>query len=195
VRAPADSLSREAVIDVGVELARTQGLSAVTMRSVATELDVTPMALYYYVENKEQLVALITATVQAQTGPLSVGEDDWETTLRNFLISQWENLTKYPGLGAYMVRLPNLGTSPESYARGTEFFESAGFPPREAQLAWAFAATFIHGRLSVDANLDRASARSTGKAGIKAAEHLTFGVDAVIAGIKTMLAEVKARTA
>ena len=71
-------LSREVVVEVAVRLAREEGLDGVTMRSVAAELDVTPMALYYYVKNKDELVALIAAEVTSEGIALELGEDGWE---------------------------------------------------------------------------------------------------------------------
>lgn len=184
-RTPA--LTRDEVVQVAARLAREHGIDGVTMRSVATELDVTPMALYYHVSNKEELVALIAAAATVDTVDLELGDAGWEDALRAYLLSRWSKFRTYPGLGAYVISLPNLGADPESYRRGLEFFEAAGFPPRLARLAWPYAITYIHGRLSVDANLDRESARADGIGEISATEHVEFGVDAVVAGLRAML--------
>jgi AcrR family transcriptional regulator len=50
------SLDLEAVVDAAVSLADDAGLEAVSIRRVAARLDVTPMALYRYVESKEDLL-------------------------------------------------------------------------------------------------------------------------------------------
>jgi AcrR family transcriptional regulator len=50
------SLDLEAVVDAAVSLADDAGLGAVSIRRVAARLEVTPMALYRYVESKEDLL-------------------------------------------------------------------------------------------------------------------------------------------
>ena len=50
------SLDLEAVVDAAVSLADDAGLDAVSIRRVAARLDVTPMALYRYVESKDDLL-------------------------------------------------------------------------------------------------------------------------------------------
>ena len=53
-RAP--QISREAVLDAALRLADEQGLEAVTMHAVARRLNVTPMALYRHVDDKNALL-------------------------------------------------------------------------------------------------------------------------------------------
>ncbi len=55
--APAPALSREAVIDRALDLADREGLSAVSIRRIAQDFEVTPMALYWHVKNKDELLA------------------------------------------------------------------------------------------------------------------------------------------
>ncbi|MEU9833331.1 TetR family transcriptional regulator [Streptosporangium sp. NPDC048047] len=49
-------LTREAVVERALEIGDAEGLQAVTIRRLAQELGVTPMALYWHFKNKEQLV-------------------------------------------------------------------------------------------------------------------------------------------
>src|SRR2546423_242341 len=49
-------LSRDAVIDAGLRILRAEGIDAVTMRRVASELDTGAASLYVYVENREDLL-------------------------------------------------------------------------------------------------------------------------------------------
>ena len=48
-------------VDAALGLIRTQGLAGLTMRAVASELGVTPMAVYYYIADKDELVRLVLA--------------------------------------------------------------------------------------------------------------------------------------
>ena len=51
------SLSREVVADRALVIADAEGIEAVTIRRLATELGVTPMALYWHFRTKEDLLA------------------------------------------------------------------------------------------------------------------------------------------
>lgn len=57
-KAPAGpALSREALVDHALDLADREGLAAVSIRRIAQDFDVTPMALYWHVKNKDELLA------------------------------------------------------------------------------------------------------------------------------------------
>ncbi len=61
-------LSRAAVVDRALELADTDGLDALTIRRLATELGVTPMALYWHFRSKEELIAGLADRVWGEIG-------------------------------------------------------------------------------------------------------------------------------
>lgn len=52
-------LSREAVLGKALEIADAEGLAAVTIRRIAGEFGVTPMAMYWHFANKEELLAAL----------------------------------------------------------------------------------------------------------------------------------------
>jgi AcrR family transcriptional regulator len=188
------SLTREEIIEVALNLIRQNGLAGLTMRAVAAELGVTPMAVYYYIADKDELIRMVVDTISAPRGPLRMGEGGWEGTLRRYLLRIWEESTSYAGLGAYLINQPSLGVTPEALRLGLCFFEEAGFSPSTARLAWSFAMTYIHGRISVDAHLatDPAAPRVDGR---RARDYVEFGVDAVIEGLGVMLAADRAAAA
>ncbi len=49
-------IDRAAILDAAIKLADSAGMEAVTMHAVASRLDVTPMALYRHVDNKDALL-------------------------------------------------------------------------------------------------------------------------------------------
>lgn len=59
-------LSRTRILAVAVELADTDGLGALTIRSLATALGAKPMAIYHHVANKDQILDGITDLVFAE---------------------------------------------------------------------------------------------------------------------------------
>jgi DNA-binding GntR family transcriptional regulator len=64
VRSGADTgLSRERVIRAGIAVADVEGLAALAMRRIATELGTSTIALYRHVRSKDELLFLMAETV------------------------------------------------------------------------------------------------------------------------------------
>jgi AcrR family transcriptional regulator len=59
-------LSRAGIVRVAIELADKEGLEAVTMRRVASELQAGAMSLYHYFENRDELIELMLDTVATE---------------------------------------------------------------------------------------------------------------------------------
>ena len=68
------ALSRDAIVDRALETADQEGIEAVSIRRIAQDFWVTPMALYWHVKNKDELLAamgdrmLATMTLPADDG-------------------------------------------------------------------------------------------------------------------------------
>jgi AcrR family transcriptional regulator len=76
-RAP---LSRERVLRGAVAIADENGIAALTMRSLAQELGVKPMALYYHVANKAQILDGIVDLVFSEI-ELPHPDSDWRAEI------------------------------------------------------------------------------------------------------------------
>jgi AcrR family transcriptional regulator len=73
-------LSRERVLRSAVAIADTAGIGALTIRSLARELGVKPMAIYYYVANKSEILDGIVDLVFAEIEP-PAPDGDWRSQL------------------------------------------------------------------------------------------------------------------
>jgi AcrR family transcriptional regulator len=76
-------ISREAVLTAALRLADEQGLEAVTMHAVAKVLNVTPMALYRHVDDKNALLdGLVELLLTEYPSPAdSSGDTPWDERL------------------------------------------------------------------------------------------------------------------
>src|SRR5271166_2350691 len=87
-------LSRARVLEAAVALADEAGLEAFSMRGLAQELGVVPMALYKHVANKEELldgmVDVIFSEIELPSGHL-----DWRSAMRRRAISTREALQRH----------------------------------------------------------------------------------------------------
>jgi AcrR family transcriptional regulator len=77
------SLRREEIAAAAVALADAEGVEAVSMRRIASELGVGTMTLYHYVKTKEELMTLVTDLVMGEVvvPPDEALPDDWRDAL------------------------------------------------------------------------------------------------------------------
>ena len=88
-------LSRERVMRGALEVADAGGIGSLTIRSLARELGVKPMSVYYHVANKEQILDGIVDLVFSEIELPSPG-GDWRAEMRRRAISARAVLTRHP---------------------------------------------------------------------------------------------------
>ena len=129
-------LTTEEIVEAALGMSERAGVESLTMRAMARELGVTPMAIYHHVPDKRALMALLLDAVADRFAPLVLDGSGWEECLRRYLLSMWEAQRTYPGLVAHLMAMPGLGVTRARLDMGLRFFEDAGFPPDVAPLAW-----------------------------------------------------------
>jgi AcrR family transcriptional regulator len=90
-RAP---LSRERVLRAAVSLADDAGIEAVSMRRLAQELGVVPMALYKHVAHKEELLDGMVDVIVGEIDPPLSGTD-WKDAIRRRILSARQSLLRH----------------------------------------------------------------------------------------------------
>ena len=60
------ALSAEAIVETGLRIADEDGLEAVSMRRIASELSVGTMSLYHHVSDKDELLELMADAISAE---------------------------------------------------------------------------------------------------------------------------------
>jgi TetR/AcrR family transcriptional regulator, tetracycline repressor protein len=96
-------LSKAAVVERGLALADAEGLEGVTIRRLATELGVTPMALYWHFRNKDELLTGLAEAVWAELDVHVDPGDDWPDQLRGLLTSLVRVLRRHPSASQLLV--------------------------------------------------------------------------------------------
>lgn len=87
-------LSVERVVTAAVAVADAEGLEAVSMSRVASDLGFTTMALYRHVESKEELLELMVDV--AAGDPPELPADDWRAALERWTVAQRELMRQRP---------------------------------------------------------------------------------------------------
>lgn len=89
------ALSRDRILRTAVALADDGGVEAASMRKVAVELGVVPMALYKHVASKDELLDGMVDVVIAEVDPPLPGAD-WNTAVRERILSARRALLRHP---------------------------------------------------------------------------------------------------
>ncbi|MBT2384337.1 TetR/AcrR family transcriptional regulator [Streptomyces sp. ISL-11] len=112
--APRSTLTPRRIAAAAVELADAEGIDAVTMRRLATELGVAPMAAYRYVSGKEELLELMADFVY---GELTLPDDTagWRDTMRTLALRIRTLILRHPWMArsAVFTLTPNQLAVPE----------------------------------------------------------------------------------
>ena len=107
-------LSRERVLSAAAELADTEGLPAVTMRRLASDLGVEAMSLYHHLPGKEGLldglVEAVVSEIQAEVDALEPAED-WRSELRGRCLAARRVMLRHPWAPGLITSRPSIPAS------------------------------------------------------------------------------------
>jgi AcrR family transcriptional regulator len=99
VRVPASGrrvrVNRDRALRAAVALADEAGLESLTMRSLAQELGVVPMALYKHVANRDDLIEGMVDIIVGEIDPAIAGAD-WKSAVRERILSARRALLRHP---------------------------------------------------------------------------------------------------
>jgi TetR/AcrR family tetracycline transcriptional repressor len=127
-------LSKDAVVDRALALADAEGLDALTIRRLAHELGVTPMALYWHFRSKEALLTgladRIWAEIDTDVDPVA----DWAQQLRGMMESLVRVLRAHPCASQILLSGEKLSSDAALLATETalEVLRRGGFDPVHA---------------------------------------------------------------
>ena len=88
-------LSRDRVLRAAVALADGVGIEALSMRKLAEELGVVPMALYKHVADKDELLDGMVDIVVGEIDP-PLSDTDWRSAVRQRILSARRSLRRHP---------------------------------------------------------------------------------------------------
>ncbi|WP_405923708.1 TetR/AcrR family transcriptional regulator [Streptomyces sp. NBC_00035] len=112
--APRSTLTPQRIAAAAVAIADTEGLDAVTMRRLAADLGVAPMAAYRYVSGKDELLELMVDHIYGELA-LPGEAKDWREVLRGLALHTRAVLLGHPWVTrtAIFTLTPNQLAVPE----------------------------------------------------------------------------------
>jgi len=127
-------LSKATVVERGLALADAEGLEAVTIRRLAADLGVTPMALYWHFRSKDELLVGLADRVWGEIDVDVDPDADWSGQLRGLLESLIGVLRTHPAASQLLMSGEKRTSEAASIANevALEVLHRAGFDAEHA---------------------------------------------------------------
>ncbi|MFI9050418.1 TetR/AcrR family transcriptional regulator [Streptomyces sp. NPDC053427] len=142
---PRAALTPQKIAAVAVRVADAEGFAAVTMRRLATELGVAPMAAYRHVAGKDDLWALMVNQVMTE---LAVPDEvtGWREVLRGYALGNRAMMLRHPWLAQlpapHFVLTPNRMAAAE---RQLAALDMHGMDTDTIMAAFRAVNAYVHG--------------------------------------------------
>ena len=150
---PRHRLSRERVLRTAIRRADQGGLEALSMRTLAEELEVAPMALYRHVANKDDLIDAMIDVIFSEIG-LPSGGADWKTAMRQRAVSLRDVLARHRwAIGLMESRRSPGPANLRHHDAVIGRLRAAGFDVRMAAHAYSLLDSYIYGFALTKMNL------------------------------------------
>ena len=140
---PRGTLNRRRILDAVATTVADKGVDAVTMRAIATELKVDPMALYRHFQDKDSLLAAFVDDVFAEIGP---PEQSGVEGAKELARRYYQALIARPGL--VIITLEHAIDSPHQLLMGERIYRGmldAGYDIETAVMVFSGLQRFVLG--------------------------------------------------
>ncbi len=159
------------MLQAAVALADEAGLEAFSMRQLAHELGVVPMALYKHVANKEELLDGMVDIVFSEIESPSI-DPDWRSAMRRRAISAREALKRHSwAIGLMETRNPGPANL-RNHNAVMGCLREAGFPFETAVHAYSVQDAYIYGFAQQEETLGFEAPSDAGEAAQRRAERI-----------------------
>jgi DNA-binding transcriptional regulator YhcF (GntR family) len=145
--APAPELTRERIVRVAIGIADAEGLATLSMRRIATDLGAAVMSLYRHVAGKEELLALMSDAVLAESGLPEPPPPGWRARLELAARTQWALYHRHPWLPQIISFTRPLPT-PNAMVQGEwamRAVDGLGLDPVTMVHIYVTVAVYVHG--------------------------------------------------
>ncbi|MET8623619.1 TetR/AcrR family transcriptional regulator [Kitasatospora sp. NPDC004669] len=143
-RGPKQARSIGEIAAEAIAVADAEGVDAVTMRRIAQELGLSPMALYTYVPGKAELLDLMLDTVYATMPRSAPADEGWRAGVTAVADDNRALFRAHPWVAAVSTSRPPLGPGlMAKYEYELRAFEGTGLPDVELDAALTHLLGFV----------------------------------------------------
>ena len=153
-KSPDTPLTRERIVRTALAIVDREGLKALSMRRLGSQLDVDPMAVYYHVPNKDALLDAIVEAVMAQIDladdtPADPAEERILCAARAYRDAMLAHANALPIVLSRGPRTP-VAMRPVELLIG--ILRDAGLPPSQAMAGMNAIAATVRGTIAMVAD-------------------------------------------
>lgn len=125
------SLTKQKICEAAIDVIETDGLEGLSMRKLASKLNVEAASLYNHIANKSQLYDFIQEHLYSQI-PTNFSEKNWKSHLFDLAISTRKGLLQVPKIALLFATRPTITASSLKQAEITlNTLIKAGFKPSD----------------------------------------------------------------
>jgi AcrR family transcriptional regulator len=137
---------KQKILDAAVAIADERGLEAVSMRSVAERVGVTPMALYPHIGSKGALLDAMLEYLGGELLPSMAADDSWRERLYGMAHAAREMSRRHPWAGILIFARPSVaGDAVRVTDLVYQALLEAGVPEAEVPRLERLISTFVIG--------------------------------------------------
>ncbi|GLY69541.1 TetR/AcrR family transcriptional regulator [Amycolatopsis taiwanensis] len=144
----APHLTVERIVRAGIAIADAEGLDALSMRRVATDLGASTMSLYRHVSSKDDLVALMVEAALADVPLPDSAPRDWRHGLEAAAYRDWDLYHRHPWILPKVMVTTRAYFSPALAANSESAFsafDGLGLEPADAFRYMFMFASYVQG--------------------------------------------------
>ncbi|MFB7586689.1 TetR/AcrR family transcriptional regulator [Streptomyces sp. NPDC056169] len=155
-------LDRDRIVAASIRMLDEEGLAKLSMRKLATELGVTAMSLYWYVDTKDDIIEYAVDTVYGEID-LDVVDaaGDWRERIRVLALDYRRMLVNHPWMSPCAGQYLNIG--PHAILVGGKIQEAirdTGLPMARQPSAMSAVFQFVYGYGTIQSQFERRAAEA-----------------------------------
>jgi AcrR family transcriptional regulator len=195
------NLTEKEIVDAALEVIRSEGLDALSMRRLSRELGRSAMAPYWYVADKQQLLDLVAREVLSEVDLPAPESGTWEDRLRAVVEAIDARLRQHPGIAE--ILFARMQSTDRRLIHGImAILLDAGFSDTDVVLGYAMIHTYLFGRYQVVMRADWEEPEEMDDMlarllplipGLGGRDFFAFGVDTIIDGLRVRLTATRNR--
>lgn len=150
---PRRALSEREILAAALRLLDQGGPAALSVRGVATEVGVSPNALYTYFPTKSALARALVEGLLGQVDRTTLADrsQPWRTRIEDFALTVRALLLSHPGAVPLLLGSPYDGPNASASHEGLlEALADAGLTPEDAARAAYVIITYVLGSIALD---------------------------------------------
>ena len=106
------NLNKNSILKQALKIIDKQGVDNLSMRALAKNLKVDPMAVYHYIPSKEILIQEIVALVFSKLDTNLPPSKNWQGNVKVLLANYRNLVTQHPNLIYYLLTAPSYSLKP-----------------------------------------------------------------------------------